>query len=392
MPSTRKKSPVSQQKRKTRAFDKAGTSPKKPRKNKPSVSVNDCSYLQVREQAPVSTAQPTEQNFISASTGQTIIEMLNKIDAANQELSKHMDRVERSGSVSSAPITSPTLPSDIHLKGAAAHHVTATNQPLLHKSNLGGAGVQGLNMVPAHPTAGSDGRDAVVPQPEVLRSISSISSAVSQLLACYDHQADRGVLQGKLNITRKKSGRYNTTETTTVGPSFRWPNEGLVSASHLRKPSYNDLTLAQWTSGQLANILLVEDSTLSQNMLTQMATALRDAISLPWPVVRSAWAVPMTDIEESRLTWGDHMQWSLNRISNSQLAMHNTQSVNSSGSKIRICRFFNEGSCSNEGHHGTYKHFCNFCYKQGRSLVHPETRCFHRNASNIQEPKPSISK
>ena len=215
---------------------------------------------------------------------------------------------------------------------------------------------------------------------------------MSQLLASYDHQADKEALQGKQNVTRKKSGRYNTTETTTIGPSFRWPNEGLVSASHLRKPSYDDLTLAQWASGQIANILLVENHSLSKNMLIQMAAAMRDSVSLPWPVIRSAWAVSMTDIEEGRLSWADSMQWSLNRISNSQLAMHNTPSVNPSGSKTRICRYFNEGSCSSEGHHGTYKYFCNFCYKQGRSLGHPEIRCSHRNARNTQDPKPSGSR
>ena len=39
----------------------------------------------------------------------------------------------------------------------------------------------------------------------------------------------------------------------------------------LHKPSYDDLTLAQWASGQIANILLGEDHTLSKNILIQMA-------------------------------------------------------------------------------------------------------------------------
>ena len=108
MPSTRKKSPVSQQKRKTRASNKARTSPKKPRKNKSSVSVNDGSYLQAQEQIPVSTAPSASQNIMSVSTVQTIIEMLNKLDAANQELSKQMDRF---GLVVSVPLPSPHLPS-----------------------------------------------------------------------------------------------------------------------------------------------------------------------------------------------------------------------------------------------------------------------------------------
>ena len=108
--------------------------------------------------------------------------------------------------------------------------------------------------------------------------------------------------------------------------------------------------------------------------------------------MRSAWAVSMTDIEEGRLGWADSMQWSINRISNSQLAMHNVQTLAPSGNKVRICRFFNEGTCNSEGHHGTYKHFCAHCFKLSRSLGHPETRCFSRNANGSQDQRSSVTK
>ena len=100
----------------------------------------------------------------------------------------------------------------------------------------------------------------------------------------------------------------------------------------------------------------------------------------------------MSDIEEGRLGRADSMRWSLNRISNSQLAMHNTQSVATSGSKVRICHYFNEGTCMSEGHHGTYKHFCAHCYKQGRFLGHPEIKCFNRSSTATQEHRSSTGK
>ena len=182
------------------------------------------------------------------------------------------------------------------------------------------------------PASTNEVRDAAATKVDVLRSIPSISNAVSQLLANYEQQTDREALHGKSTVVRKKSGH-----TACLGPQFCWPNEGLLTASHLKKPAYDDLNLAQWVSGQLANILLIEDQALSGNTLIQMAASIRDAVSLLWPVVRSAWAVSMTDIEEGRLRWADSMQWSLNRISNSQLTMHNTQFVATSGSKIRSC-------------------------------------------------------
>ena len=108
-------------------------------------------------------------------------------------------------------------------------------------------------------------------------------------------------MPGKGPNYRKKSGRYNITDTSVVGPQFRWPNEGLISNSYLKKPTYDDLNMAQWVSGQLNNILLIEDNVTLRNVLTQLAMAMRDAVSLPCPSVRSAWAVSMTDIEAGHL-------------------------------------------------------------------------------------------
>ena len=396
MPAHRKKSPATEGKRKTRDSDKARTSPRKMKKSK-TASLNDGSYLQLPDQqASVSTVTSSADSKISASTGQVIIDMLNKLDASNQELTRRMDRFQR-GSVTSTPLTSPTIPPRSHTQVASTQHSVFT-APLLHQPSsvrLAMTNTEGHGSSTVHtrlPAAVNQARDAIGPKVDVLRSVPSISTAVSQLLANYEQQADREVLQGKSTVIRKKSGRYNTTDMTSLGPQFCWPNEGLVSASHLRKPVYDDLTLAQWVSGQLANILLIEDHTLSRNMLTQMAASMKDAVSLLWPAVRSAWAVSMTDIEEGRLSWADSMQWSINRISNSQLAMHNTQSVAASGAKVRICRYFNEGTCTSETHHGAYKHYCSHCYKQGRSLGHTELKCFHCSSTGNQDQRSVTAK
>ena len=112
MPSSKKKSPATEGKRKTRASDKAHTSIKKPVNRKKTVSVdNDGSYLQVQasSKVPVSTIPPSDQSHISASTEQTILTMLQQIDASNKELSRRMDTLERNGSLSSTPRTSPSV-------------------------------------------------------------------------------------------------------------------------------------------------------------------------------------------------------------------------------------------------------------------------------------------
>ena len=417
MPSSKKKSPASSAKKKTPSTAKAKSSVKKPTKTNNATTKNDGSYLQVAPQlssqevvstaSNITTQDPTQGDF-SQSTGQAILQMLHKLDASNQSLTKRMDSLERQNSISSTPIGSPTAQ---RLGAAPVAHTQqprvefATNQagtvtPRVVTSRLPSTSdrmsVPSVSYAqPAH--GGAEVRtqlshDAVIPKPEVMRSIPSVSSAVSRLLAQYEDQADQQVFQGKNYNIRKRSGRYNTTDNAVMSPQYRWPNEGLVSSSHNKKPAYDELNMAQWTSGQLNNMLLVEDNTTLRCMLTQMALAMRDAGSLPWPAVRSSWAVSMTDVEEGRLQWSDSLQWSLNRISNSQLAVLNSTSVNPSGQKSKICRFYNEGNCNNESHHGVYKHFCNTCYKQGRSLMHPELKCSSCGPGRTQEVRQSVTK
>ena len=140
--------------------------------------------------------------------------------------------------------------------------------------------------------------------------------------------------------------------------------------------------MTQWAIGQLSNIYQMKDATISKQALLQVILALRDATSLPWQAVRGAWATSMHETEDGSLTWADVTQWSLNRLSASQIAMANAN-IASNGMlqhlhQKKTCKFFNEGTHSHELHHNykiNYKHFCAFCSWQGRYLVHPEVKC-----------------
>ena len=198
MPSTRKKSPATEGKRKTRASDKVHSSMKKASSKKKSVSVeNDGSYLQsqVSHSVPVSTLPTFEQRSISASTGEAILTMLSQIDASNKELFKRMDQLERNGSMSSTPLMSPTAN---HRSSSVAVPQPAMPQPLSQHTvavvSTVGLGDSGTPMPVRLQPVRNITRDAVVPGVEVLRSIPSISSAVTQLLPSYDQQGSPGFI------------------------------------------------------------------------------------------------------------------------------------------------------------------------------------------------------
>ena len=138
---------------------------------------------------------------------------------------------------------------------------------------------------------------------------------------------------------------------------------------------YDELTMPQWVVGQLSNIFHMKDQVTARHALLQVILAMKDATSLPWTAVRSAWATSMHDLEEGNLGWQDATQWSLNRISASQISMATSQSITATQPR-KICKYFNEGTCSHEASHNIYKHICSYCDRQGKTASHPEQKCF----------------
>ena len=293
MPSTRAKAPLSANKKK---FLSAMTVRTKKRSSL-KVSQADGSYLQVGSDN--GTVSASSQPFTSVSQvagisdpNQAILSAISRLEAANQDLAHWMDRMERRGDTNSTPVQSPrprdtvsfNLPQGSRLgrdsspiapqrTNSQAHHgggagrVPGSHQSLPNASHTPFPRPLSSNISTSHTEVTEASRDAIVPSVETVRSIPSISSAVSKLLAQYEEQTHQDVIPGKV-LMRKKSGRYNTTDTCTARPEVRWPNEGYVSTGATKKPSYDDLSLAQWASGQLSNILLIQDFELMKCVLT----------------------------------------------------------------------------------------------------------------------------
>ena len=102
---------------------------------------------------------------------------------------------------------------------------------------------------------------------------------------------------------------------------------------------------------------------------------MKDATSLPWPALRGAWATSMHDLEEGHLGCQDATQWSIIHLSASQISMASSQASQVAQHR-KLCKFFNEGTCSHDASHGIYKHVCAYCEKQGKVGNHPESKCF----------------
>ena len=133
-------------------------------------------------------------------------------------------------------------------------------QPLSQDTVAGATTVRRGNSVPSRgamqqPVHNTINRDAVVPLVDVLTSIPSISSAMTQLLASYDQQAVQDALLGEAQVNSSE-GITPLTPLWLV-PSLGGPIRGWYLPLMPKKPAYDELNLPQWVAGQLSNALYI---------------------------------------------------------------------------------------------------------------------------------------
>ena len=98
---------------------------------------------------------------------------------------------------------------------------------------------------------------------------------------------------------------------------------GGLGANGKKTVCYYEWLLPKWAVGQLNNVFHIQDLITARLALLQVILARKDATSLPWEAVRSAWGNSMHGIEPGTIVWEDSFQWSLNRLLESQIAMAN---------------------------------------------------------------------
>ena len=160
------------------------------------------------------------------------------------------------------------------MTGRAVHMGADNNQDIPHP------------LLPDSMRAGEQNvhHDSVVPSIDSLRHNSTLSQAVSRIMATYDDHVRMEAGQGKASTIRC-SGHYNTTDLVQAPPETRWANEGFHSGQGKKRVVYDDLSLTQWAVGQLSNVYLMKDAAVSKQVLLQVILALKDATSLPWQAV-----------------------------------------------------------------------------------------------------------
>ena len=155
--------------------------------------------------------------------------------------------------------------------------------------------------------------------------------------------------QGK----RKRSGRYNTTDSSASVPSRRWANEAVLVGPAKRRVIFDDLTETQFVMGFIKNAQDTLDTLMRQYMLLELYELLKLADSTSWSVARGAYIASMHDIEDGQITWMDRSTLLQRRMTHTHAAVFAGQSGKGSGARNTqgtferrlTCKFHRAGNC-----------------------------------------------
>ena len=336
MQSHSKKPPVTTGRKKVTASARAKTSIRKQRKL--STAGQDGSYIQDPVSTVTHTVTSSSPRIPGTSHNDAILTILQEMQQTNKDIVQRIVTLEKNQAICPTSLVSPSSSqTQVHTDpmvlcrtadkqsnmSLARDGDPVSNQTGSH--SIAGLGVRPrVNIQESHQPTNSPRQfttvtdqnphhDSIIPNIDTLRQHPSISQAVTQLLATYETQVKTEASQGK--TSNKRSGRYNTTDTAHTSPEKRWANEGYLGSQGKKRQAYDDLMLTQWVVGQLSNVYQIKDPYISKQALLQVIMVMKDATSLPWQDVRSAWATSMHEVEEGRLTWGDATQWALNCLS-----------------------------------------------------------------------------
>ena len=324
MPSHSKKTPATTGRKKVTASARAKTSIRKQRK--PPTAGQNGSYIQDPVSTVTHTITSSSPRIPGTSHNDAILTILQEMQQTNKDIVQCIVTLEKNQSICSMSLASTsnsqaqvhTNPMDSRGTAGRQSNISharggdpVSNQISSH--SIAGLGIRPhVNIQEPHQLTNSPlsqfttatdqnpHHDSIIPN--ILKQHPSISQAVSQLLATYETQAKAEASQGK--TSNKRSGQYNTTDTSHTSPEKRWANEGYLGSQGKKREAYDDLTLTQWVVGQLSNVYQIKDPNISKQALLQIILAMKDATSLTWQAVRSAWATSMHKVEEGRLTWG----------------------------------------------------------------------------------------
>ena len=107
------------------------------------------------------------------------------------------------------------------------------------------------------------------------------------------------------NVQGRVTGRCNIKGPQDPNPLTHWPSENFPIGEGAKRTGYDDLSLSQFVSGMLANVLELSLPMHRVAMIKELKAVMDTATTSGWPVAKSIFGDVMAKIESGKLQWCD---------------------------------------------------------------------------------------
>ena len=182
-----------------------------------------------------------------------------------------------------------------------------------------------------------------------------------------------------------KSGRFRP-GVHKVRRIVNWPQDYCTVCTGHKQPTYDDLSVLQWSQGFIQGVIEESSNTVRNTMFRHFVSCMQDATELSFPTAKCVHACVLQEMEKGTIDWQDSEKIDRIRNRNTQciLALPSQKGqVESAGAdKTMLCKLYNKGVCryQNQTEHVdkgvTYQHFCSNCLAStGKKYEHPKHQC-----------------
>ena len=222
-----------------------------------------------------------------------------------------------------------------------------------------------------------------LPSFEELRSDGKIQAELQKRLHHYDNMS-RTEVKGRQFDAQLKSGRYRT-GIHKVRKVVNWPQDYCTVPGAQKQPTYDELSVYQWSQGFVQCILEEQSSKVKENMMKYFVSIMQDAIELSFATAKRAHGIVLQEMEKGSVDWQKLGKIELIRSIKTQRLVPSTvngRASADSSEKVVPGKLYNKGTCRYEKQTEhtdkgtTYGHYCSHCIVvTGKKYEHPRNQC-----------------
>ena len=144
-----------------------------------------------------------------------------------------------------------------------------------------------------------DDSEARLPTFEELKSHDRIQGEIQ----CKLHQYDNMARQDKGKSTDVFQPGHFRPGVHKVKRKVNWPQDYCTVCTGHKQPTYDDLSVLQWSQGFIQGVIEEPSSTVRNIMLRHFVSCMQDAIELSFPTAKRAHVFVLQDMEKGTIDW-----------------------------------------------------------------------------------------